>query len=166
MKKLAIIGTAVAALAASLLVVQGAAAKSTAITPEYQAYRAELLRSEGMNQLYGLGDSKQLTLERGANERFASGNPLRPKPVNPKYGTGSLTLGVGTLERGIDQRFAADNPVRQDLVDSTPSPSTNESSDFQWSDAGIGAGALLGLVALLGTGVLAFRHRGHNLRTS
>jgi hypothetical protein len=165
MKKLAIIGTTVVALAASLLVAQGAAAKSTAITPEYQAFRAELLRSQGMNQVYGLGASKRLTLERGANERFAAGNPLRPKPVYQKYGVGSLTLGVGTLERGIDQRFAADNPVRQDLVDSTPSTSTS-ASDFQWGDAGIGAGALLGLMALVGTGAFALRHRGHNLKTS
>jgi hypothetical protein len=158
MKKLAIIGTAVVALATSLAVVQGAAAKSTGITPEYQAFRAELLRSQGMNQLYGLGDYKQLTLERGNYERFVTGNPLRQKPVKPSYGLASLTL-----ERGIDERFAVDNPVRNELVSS---PSTSTGTDFQWSDAGIGAGALLGLMALIGTGVVALRHRGHNLRTS
>lgn len=156
MKKLAIIGTAVVALAASLAIVQGAAAKSTGVPPDYQAL---MLRSDGMNQLYGLGNYKQLTLERGNNERFAAGNPLRQKPVKPTYGLASLTL-----ERGIDERFAVDNPVRNELVSSTPSTST--ATDFQWGDAGIGAGALLGLMALIGTGFVAFRHRGHNLRTS
>ena len=38
MKKLALIGTAVVALAASLVVAQGAAAKSTGIPPDYQAW--------------------------------------------------------------------------------------------------------------------------------
>ena len=161
MKKLALIGTAVVALAASLVVAQVAAAKPTGIPPDYQAL---LLRSDAMNQLYGLGNYKQLTLERGNHERFAPGNPLRSKPVTPRYGVGSLTLGVGTLERGIDERFAIDNPVRNELVDSTPSTST--ATGFQWDDAGIGAGALLGLIALIGTGFVAFRHRGHNLRTS
>jgi hypothetical protein len=157
MKKLAIIGTAVIALAVSLAVVQGAAAKSTGISQEY---RAMLLRGAALNQMYGIGGPRQLTLERGTNERFAADNPLRQhEPVNPKYGVGSLTL-----ERGLDERFAADNPVKQDIVGSTPSASV-ESPDFQWGDAGIGAGALLGLVALLGTGAVALRHRGH-LRTS
>jgi hypothetical protein len=155
MKKLAIIGTVVVALATSLAVVQGSAAKSTGIPPDYQAL---LLRSDGMNQLYGLGDYKQLTLERGNHERFTPGNPLWQKPVKPNYGLASLSL-----ERGIDERFAVDNPVRNELVSS---PSTSTGTDFQWSDAGIGAGALLGLMALIGTGVVAFRHRGHNLRTS
>jgi hypothetical protein len=157
MKKLAIIGTAVVALAASLAVAQGAAAKSTGISPEYQAL---LLRSDGMNQLYGLGNYKQLTLERGNHQRFAPGNPLWQKPVKPTFG-GVASL---TLERGIDDRFAIDNPVRNELVGSTSATSTD--TNFQWDDAGIGAGALLGLMALLGTGVVAFRHRGHNLRTS
>jgi hypothetical protein len=153
MKKLAIIGTVVTAVAVSLVVAPAAAAKPTGISPA-QLHALKLRAS--------LSD-QQLTLERGQSERFAVGNPLRHEGVNPKYGMSGVQ--ALTLERGLNERFASDNPLKQDLVGSTPPPAGAESSDFQWGDAGIGAGALLGLMALLGTGVVAVRHRGH-LRTS
>jgi hypothetical protein len=152
MKKLVFIGTVVT-VAVSLVAVQAASAKSTAISEQ----QALLLRSE-----HGIG-VPQLTLERGSSERFAVDNPeLYGGPI-PQDGIVAVTL-----ERGLNERFASDNPVKQDLLgsDSTPSPSPSvESPDFQWGDAGIGAGVLLGAMALLGTCVVAFRHRGH-LRTS
>jgi hypothetical protein len=152
MKKLAIIGTVVTAVAVSLVVAPAAAAKPTGISTA-QLHALKLRAS--------LSD-QQLTLERGQSERFAVGNPLRHEGVHPKYGMSGVQ--ALTLERGLNERFTSDNPVKQDLVGSIP-PSVAESSDFQWGDAGIGAGALLGLMALLGTGVVAVRHRGH-LRTS
>jgi hypothetical protein len=155
MKKLTVIGAALVTVAIALVIVPAAVAKPTP-SPEFQAL---LLRSEGMNQLYGIGAKPQLTLERTPSQRFAVGNPLRQQPVSPEYGLGSLTL-----ERGLNERFASDNPVRADLVRSTPSTSV-ESSDFQWGDAGIGAGVLLAAIALLGTCFVVFRNHGH-LRTS
>ena len=152
MKKLAIIGTVVTAVAVSLVVAPAAAAKPTGISPA-QLHALKLRAS--------LSD-QQLTLERGQSERFAVSNPLRQEGVNPKYGMSGVQ--ALTLERGLNERFTSDNPVKQDLVGSTPLAAA-ESSDFQWGDAGIVAGALLGLMALLGTGVVAVRHRGH-LRTS
>lgn len=168
MKKLAIIGTVFIAVAASLVAAQAAGAKPSGVPPAQ--YHALMLRESQSQQ--------QLTLERGSSERFAADNPLRQKAVNPPHGIEvgggispqsvgePLTYGIGslTLERGLDERFASDNPVKQDLLGTTPSPSV-ESSDFQWGDAGIGAGVLLGAMALLGTCLVAFRHRGH-LRTS
>jgi hypothetical protein len=155
MKKLAIIGAALVTVAIALVIVPAGTAKPTP-SPGYQAL---LLRSQGMNHLYGIGARPQLTLERTSSQRFAVDNPLRQRPVNPQYGIGSLTL-----ERGLSERFASDNPVKADLVRSTPSTSV-ESSDFQWGDAGIGAGVLLAAVALLGTCFVVFRNHGH-LRTS
>jgi hypothetical protein len=151
MKKLAITGVFVITIVASLVVVQGAAGKPSTVPPAQ--YHALMFRESQSQQ--------QLTLERARNERFAVGNPERYGGPVPQDGIVAVTL-----ERGLNERFASDNPVKQDLLGSTPSPpSSVESSDFQWGDAGIGAGVLLGAMALLGTCLVAFRHRGQ-LRTS
>ena len=109
MKKLAIIiGLAVVSFAGPLA--QGAGAKPTSGTPLIQSptvkplpavalelgsgqrlavqgmtsdeYRALMLRSEALNQKYGLGGIGSVTLERGANQRFASDNPTKDELVS------------------------------------------------------------------------------------
>ena len=167
MKKLAIIGTVIVAVAVPLVVAQGAGAKPTGMSPAQ--YHALIARQ----------NQQQLTLERGKDERFARGNPLRnqgsPAPrgmtpaeyqalilrsegMNQQYGVNPLdTL---TLERPLGNRFNADNPAKANLLGYVSTP-TESSADFQWSDAGIGAGALLGLVALLGITLVGLRHRQH-----
>jgi hypothetical protein len=47
-----------------------------------------------------------------------------------------------------------------------PAPEVSRSTDFQWSDAGIGAGIALTLTALAGGGVLVVRRQRGHLRTS
>jgi hypothetical protein len=108
MKKLAIIiGLAVVSFAGPLA--QGAGAKPPDLTPLIQSttvkplpavalelgsgqrlavqgmtpdeYRALMLRSEALNQKYGLGGIGSVTLERGANQRFASNNPTKDELV-------------------------------------------------------------------------------------
>jgi hypothetical protein len=108
MKKLAIIiGLAVVSFAGPLA--QGAGAKPPDLAPLVQSttvkplpavalelgsgqrlavqgmtpdeYRALMLRSEGLNQKYGLGGIGSVTLERGANQRFASDNPTKDELV-------------------------------------------------------------------------------------
>jgi hypothetical protein len=108
MKKLAIIiGLAVVSFAGPLA--QGAGAKPPPLTPLVQSttvkplpavalelgsgqrlavqgmtpdeYRALMLRSEALNQKYGLGGIGSVTLERGANQRFASDNPTKDELV-------------------------------------------------------------------------------------
>ena len=131
MKKLVAIGIAVVALAAPV----GAAAKPL----------------PALSNMYRTGPAHPvLTLERGQSERFAASNPIRQQAS-----TGVASL---TLERGVSERFAPDNPARGDLV---TSPRSVGSPDFQWGDAGIGAGVLFGLVALLATAVVGVRHHGH-----
>jgi hypothetical protein len=154
MKKLVIIGTVVATVAVSLVVVPAATAKPTGMSPAQ--LHALMLRKSLSDQ--------GLTLERGANERFAVGNPLRRGGVVPRYD--GLDVASMTLERGLDERFASDNPVKAEIVGTAqPASPSVESSDFQWGDAGIGAAALLGAVALLGTCLVVFRNRSH-LKTS
>jgi hypothetical protein len=123
-------------------------AYKTGVTPA--EYRALMLRSEALNQRYSLGAYRI-----GPTLAEQRADTLRGEALNRKYGLGTESL---TLERGTNDRFAADNPTRGDLVRSTPS--TSSSPDFQWGDAGIGAGALLAAVALFGAGFFEVRHHG------
>jgi hypothetical protein len=86
-------------------------------------YRALVLRSEGLNQLYGVHAAVPV---KGENY-YARGIP----------NTTPTTIAA--------------------------SPST--STDFQWGDAGIGAGVIFGLMALIAAGVGLRRHQPH-VRTS
>jgi hypothetical protein len=178
MKKLAIIGTAVAALAVGPFA-QSAWAMPADVTPVVQSQtvkplpavaleqgssqrfavqgetaaerRAEILRGNALNQKYHLGQY-QTTISPAEYRALM----LRSEALNQRYGLGGT--GSLTLERGTSDRFAADNPTRGDLVRVTPT--TTSSPDFQWSDAGIGAGVLLGAVALIGAGFFEVRHHG------
>ncbi|HSC50754.1 MAG TPA: hypothetical protein VLD16_10875 [Gaiellaceae bacterium] len=176
MKQVAIIGTAVAALAGPLA--QGAWAMPADVTPLVQSQplpavalelgstqrlatqpafgptkaeqRADTLRGEALNRKYRLG-----TYKIGPSLAEQRADTLRGEALNRKYGLGVESL---TLERGANDRFAADNPTRGDLVRLTPS--TGSPSTFQWSAAGIGAGVLLGVVALIGAGFFEVRQHG------
>jgi hypothetical protein len=166
MKKLALIGTVV--VIGALGVVGTAVAKPTGKTPA--EYKALILRSEGMNQKYGVKPLPAVALEQGLNQRFPSDNPAqqefgmtpaeynalmaRSEGLNKKYGLGTVSL---TLERGSNERFSGDNPTKAELVTSTPS----ETSDgFAWDDAGIAAGALLAAMGVATAGIVGVRHHG------
>jgi hypothetical protein len=174
MKKLALIGTALVALAGPLA--PGASAKpvpadqSQLVRPlpavvletglaqrftangESQEHRALMLRSEGLNQKYHLGK-----YQTGLTPDEYRALMLRSEALNQRYGLGGISS--AKLELGANDRFVADNPTRGDLVRSTPS-ATSSSPDFQWDDAGIGAAVLLGAVALIGAGFFEIRHHG------
>jgi hypothetical protein len=178
MKKFAIIGTAVVAFAGPLA--QSTWAMPADVTPVVQSQsirplpavtleqgasqrfalqpfgptkaeqRADTLRGEALNKKYGLG-----TYKIGPSLAEQQADTLRGEALNRKYGLGIEAL---TLERGANDRFAADNPARGDLVRLTPS--TTSSPEFQWGDASIGAGVLLGAVALIGAGFFEVRQHG------
>ena len=147
MKKLAIIGTVVTAVALGL--VGPAVAKPTS----------------SVNPL-----PSSVALEQGLNQRIPRDNPsknafgmnpaeyhalmARSEGLNKKYGLGTYSL---TLERGSNERFTVDNPTKGDLVASTP---TDTSTGFAWDDAGIGSGVLLAAMAFATLGVLGARHHG------
>ena len=161
MKKLAIIGTVVTAVALGL-VGQAVAKPTSSVNPLPTA----------------------VALEQGLNQRFPSDNPApraafgmnpaeyhalmaRSEGLNKKYGLGTYSL---TLERGSNERFTVDNPTtgtkaigtnRRNVVASTPTPNpTDTTTDFAWDDAGIGAGVLLAVMAFATLGVLGARHHG------
>jgi hypothetical protein len=177
MKKLALIGIAV--VVAGLTFAGTAGAKPTSASPQVPSgmtaaeYHALMVRSQGLNDLYGVKPLPSVTLEQGQNQRFAVSQPARKvgltkaeydalmarsEGLNRMYGLGIESL---TLERGSTDRFSPGNPAKDELVAFTPSET---STGFAWDDAGIGAGVgagALALLAVVGTGIVAIRHRGH-----
>jgi len=177
MKKLALIGIAV--VVGALTFAGTALAKPTAQSPQAPSgmtaaeYDALMARSQGLNDLYGVKPLPAVTLEQGQNQRFSVSQPApkigmtkaeydalmaRSEGLNRKYGLGIESL---TLERGSNDRFSPGNPTKDQLVAFTPSDS---STGFAWDDAGIGAGVgagVLALLAVVGTGIVALRHRSH-----
>ena len=130
MKKLATIGIVFAGL---LLSTGVAWAKPTGMTKA--EYHALMVRSEGLNLKYGLGDTQTV-------------------PVNQKLEE------IGSWAVPSEQQDSA-TLVSEKLGGlglATPQPSLTTTGGFDWNDAGIGAG--IALVGLLGVGaVLAVRHQ-------
>jgi len=87
-------------------------------------YRALMLRSEALNQKYGLG--KQRAVPQGTSAAESRALMLRSEALNQKYGLGK-------------QKAAA--------VTSQP---TNSGRGFAWGAFGIGAAVIFGLALLAG----------------
>ena len=134
MKKLAIIGIAVLGLTLTFAVAP-AAARSGMTKAEY---RALMLRSEGLNQKYGVVQVK------GENF-YARGLATAPDDAVPVKG---------------ENYFANGLPKQAPAVDSS------NTTDFAWGDVGFGIAALLGLIAIAGLGVISVRRHGLHPRTS
>ena len=132
MKKLAIIGMVLAGL---MLSSAGAWAQPTGMTKA--EYRALMLRSEGLNQRYGLGQYSQ-------------------QAINNKLGE------IGAWAVSSPQRTNTKPLVSEKLAGlNLPPATTNTSGDgFNWSDAGIGAALALGFV-VLGVGSLLTVRQQH-----
>jgi hypothetical protein len=133
MKKLAIIGIAVLGLTLTLAVAPAAA--SSGMTKA--EYRALMLRSEGLNQKYGVVQVK------GENF-YARGFATAPDDNVPVKGENYFANGLPT---------------------STPSISASPTADdFQWREVGFGVAGLVALIAIA-AGVVG-RRQGLHPRTS
>jgi hypothetical protein len=182
MKKVALIGTAVAALGGPLA--QSALAMPADVTPVVQSQavqplpavtleqgstqrfaipvlgptkaeqRADTLRGEALNKKYRLGAYKF-----GPSLAEQRADTLRGEALNQKYGLGTYKIGPSIYEQRADTLRGEALNRKYGLGRSTPTTTTS-SPNFQWSDAGIGAGVLLGVVALLGVGFFEVRQHG------
>jgi len=130
--------TAVAALAFLAGSVQAANSRPAGVTKA--EHRALMLRSEALNQQYGLGSGTYKPGTMGWQEYRALA--LRSKALNAKYGLGGAHV-----------------------VASTPPAVTVAENRFVWGDFAIGAAAMLGLV-LVATGVFAATRRIPRTRVS
>jgi len=133
MKKLAIIGMVLAGL---MLSSAGAWAQPTGMTKA--EYRAMLIRSEALNQRYGLAQYSQQAINNKLGEIGAwavpSSQQTDTKPIASEKLSG---LGVGE-----------------------PTATASSDNGFDWSDAGIGAALAFGFV-VLGVGSLLTVRQQH-----
>ena len=141
MKKLAIIGTVVAAVALGL-VGQAVAKPTSSVNPLPSAVALEQGQSQRLDAskpAFGMTPAEYHALM------------ARSEGLNKKYGLGTYSL-TNTKAIGTNGR---------NLVASTPTPNpTDTSTSFAWDDAGIGAGVLLAVMAFATLGVLGARHHG------
>jgi len=132
MKKLALIGMVVAGL---LLSTGVAWAKPTGMTKA--EYRALMVRSEGLNQKYGLDKVKLSNVNQKLEEIGAWAVPSKQTVTKPL---------VSEKLSGLDLQ--------------PTSTATSGGSGFDWNDAGIGAA--LAFVGVLGIGAaLTVRNKQH-----
>jgi hypothetical protein len=135
-------------------------------------YRALMIRSEGMNQRYGLNTPVKGENYYARGISVASSNNLRPASMSQAEYRALLIRSQGMNQRyGLNTPVKGENYFARGIPDvSTPTTvSATSDNDFQWGDAGIGAAGILGLVALCGAAALGVRrhHRGGGqLRTS
>ena len=161
----------VTTIGALLLLAGPAAATSKPARMTKSEYRALMLRSQGLNELYGVKPFPAVSLEQGQNQRFAASQPTqklgmtkaeydalmaRSEGLDRKYGLGIESL---TLERGSTDRFSPGNPTKDELVAFAPSETSN---GFAWSAFIIGAAAALGLVLIAG-GAVAHGRQGRGV---
>ena len=133
MKKFAIIGMVFAGL---MLSSAGAWAQPTGMTKA--EYRALMLRSEGMNQRYGLGQYSQ-------------------QAINNKLGE------IGAWAVSSPQQTTTKPLVSEKLAGLNLSPTTTTASGdgFDWNDAAIGAALAFGFVVLAVGSLLTVRSNQH-----
>ena len=150
MKKFAIIGTAVVALAGPLA--ESALAMPADVTPVVQSQTVKPLPAVALEQGSGQRFAVQPSL--GPTKAEQRADTLRGQALNQKYGLGTYKIGPTPAEQRADTLRGEALNRKYGLGATTSSP------DFQWSDAGIGAGVLLGIVALIGAGFFEVRHHG------
>jgi hypothetical protein len=156
MKKFAIIGMVFAGL---MLSTASAWATPTGMTKA--EYRALMLRSEGMNQRYGLYKYSPALVSDKLGEIGAWAVPTSPKQTVPTRVDQQLEE-IGAW--AVPSKQNAETPLVSEKLSGLgvgqPTTTLASSGDgFDWNDAGIGAALVFG-VAVLGIGsLLTVRHQ-------
>jgi hypothetical protein len=126
-------------------------------TPEAPAARAERLRGEGLNKLYGLGEfaPSSVSTYKDANERVVEpqsvrAERLRSEGLNKMYGLGEFAPTVNYK----DANERVDLPTTPDSV-----PVASSGREVEWPQIGIGFGIGIVLAIALGLSLKATRPR-------
>jgi len=197
MKKLAIIGIVFAGL-----MVPATIAQAKPVGMSKAEYQALMIRSEGLNQKYGVGQSSQQALIReklqeigawavpstsvqtrvaskpvGMSKAAYRALMLRSAGLNQKYGVGQSSqqalireklqeIGAWAVPSTSTQSGVVSKPLVSEKLAGLglPAPTTtavvSSSDGFDWNDAGIGAAFVLGAM-LLGAASLVTIRRQH-----
>ena len=146
---------AVLATVSALTALAGVAQAGTSRAPSMSQaeYRALMLRSEALNQKYGLGPQSAVPQGMTAADRALT---LRSEALNQKYGLGprrAVPQGMTAADRALMLRSEALNQEhglgRQTAAAVTSQP-TNSTRGFAWGAFGIGAAVMFGLALLAG----------------
>jgi hypothetical protein len=168
--RIATVLAAIVALAAVTSVAQAATSKPAGMSKA--EYRALVIRSDALNQKYGLGEWKGVP--QGMTPAEYRALMLRSEALNQRYHLGtskSVTQGMTPAEhRALVIRSEALNKHYGlgKWSKSATARATTATRGFSWGAFGIGAVAMLGLV-LVGIGVVAGNRQRHNaprIRTS
>jgi len=123
--------------------------------------RALMLRSEALNQKYGLG--RQSAVPQGMTAAGYRALMLRSEALNQKYGLGRQSAAPqGVTAAGYRALMLRSEALNQKYrlgkqkAAAVTSQPTNSTRDFPWGAFGIGAAVMLGL-ALLAVGFLVRR---------
>ena len=170
MKKFAIIGTAVAALAVGPLAQSGWAMPAD-VTPVVQSQTVKPLPAVALEQ----GSSQRFAVQ-GETPAERRAEILRGNALNQRYHLGQYQTGLTPAEyralmlrsEGLNRIYGvgqSSKPIVSEKLGGfeLPPPSSTQvassGDEFDWNDAGIGAAAVFGTV-LLGAGlVLTIRRR-------
>jgi hypothetical protein len=152
---------AIVALAAVTGVAQAATSKPTGMSKA--EYRALVIRSQALNQKYGLGEWKGVP--QGMTPAEYRALTIRSEALNQKYHLGSwkgVPQGMTPAEyRALTIRGEALNKqygLGKWSTASTAQAQTGSTHGFAWGAFGIGAVAMLGLVLLASGVFVGSRH--------
>jgi hypothetical protein len=146
--RIAVVLAALVALVAVTSIAQAGNSKPAGMTRA--EYRALILRSEGLNQKYHLGQWKNVP--QGMTSAEYAALMARSEGLNKVYGVGQRTGPI------VSEKTAG-------LIQPEPAQTVVASTDgFDWSDAGIGAAGAFGLVLLAGGLVAGSRHTRQSTR--
>jgi hypothetical protein len=141
MKKFAIIG-----IVLSGLLVPVAIAQAKPVGMSKAEYRALMIRSEGLNQKYGVGQSQQAIIRQKLQE------------------IGAWAVPSTSAQDAIVSKPLVSEKLHEIGAWAVPSTSTQDAASsshgFDWNDAGIGAAFVLG-ATLLGAASMVTMRRHH-----
>jgi type II secretory pathway pseudopilin PulG len=144
MYKLAIVG-----IVLSGVLMSAAIAQAKPVGMSKAEHRALVIRSEGLNQKYGVGQKSQQAIIREKLGEIGAW-------AVPSTSTTSTQQQIIREKLGEIGAWA----VPSTSTNSTPTPVVSSDDGFDWNNAGIGAAFVLGAM-LLGVASLATRRRHH-----
>jgi len=144
MYKLAIVGIVLSGVLMSATIAQ---AKPVGMSKA--EHRALVIRSEGLNQKYGVGQKSQQAIIREKLGEIGAW-------AVPSTSTTSTQQAIIREKLGEIGAWAVPSTTT-----STPTPVVSSDDGFDWNNAGIGAAFVLGAAMLLGVASLATRRRHH-----
>jgi hypothetical protein len=148
MKKFAIVG-----IVLSGVLMSAAIAQAKPVGMSKAEYRALMIRSEGLNQKYGVNQTAQRAIIREKLGEIG----LWAVPSTSKVASKPLSR---PSQRAIIRQKLEEIGAWAVPTTSTPTPVASSNGGFDWNNAGVGA-ALLFAAALIGVASLATRRRHH-----